>query len=106
MAPGAVPGGFLLCGNENFFKRGYKLSQTSGAGPGKVSGMKRRHFLSLATFAALPRVAHAADAVRIIEQDWNDSTRNRVVPVRIYLPAVENAAGKASVPLPLILFSH
>ena len=66
--------------------------------------MKRRHFLSLATFAALPRMAHAAEGVRIIEQDWNDSTRNRVVPVRIYLPGVENATGKASVPL--ILFSH
>ena len=68
--------------------------------------MKRRSFLSLNLLAALPRMAHAAEAVRIIEQDWNDSTRNRVVPVRIYLPAVENAAGKASVPLPVILFSH
>ena len=68
--------------------------------------MKRRTFLSLNLLAALPRVAHAADAVRIIEQDWNDSARNRVVPVRIYLPGVENAAGKTSVPLPLILFSH
>lgn len=44
------------------------------------------------------------DANRYTSQtfDWTDNARNRVVPVRLYLPAGERSAGK----LPLIIFSH
>ena len=64
--------------------------------------MKRRHFLiasSLAGVAMMRRVG-AADAVRVIEQDWADTSRGRTLPVRLYLPP--DTAG----PLPVLLFSH
>lgn len=63
--------------------------------------MKRRTLLSLGLFAPISRLARAAEAVRMVEQDWRDASRNRIVPVRIYGPA---AVAKGS--LPLILFSH
>jgi predicted dienelactone hydrolase len=43
---------------------------------------------------------HAAEAVRVIEQDWPDVARGRTVPVRIYEPV------EAKGPLPVLLFSH
>ena len=57
---------------------------------------------AVAVFTSLPRPAFAADAVRVVEQEWMDAARNRGVPVRFYLPD----GGNHSAPLPLILFSH
>jgi len=55
----------------------------------------------LAAMLAAPAVAHAApaDAVTTCDAAWRDDARDRVVPVRIRMPA---GTGKA----PVILFSH
>jgi dienelactone hydrolase len=51
-----------------------------------------------------------ADTIRAIDFDWQDSQRQRDVPVRLYLPKAvpEPAAqgGAAVKPVPLIVFSH
>ena len=46
--------------------------------------------------------APAPAAYRSLDWDWLDSTRQRRVPVRLYLP---EAAG-ADAPVPLVVFSH
>ena len=46
--------------------------------------------------------AEAAAAYSVQEFDWADASRNRVVPVRLYWPAIASA----SRPVPLIVFSH
>ena len=51
--------------------------------------------------ASRPVRAQVAE-IRTLDLDWTDTTRQRPVPVRLYLPA---QASKAS-PLPLVLFSH
>ena len=51
--------------------------------------------------AAAP-TADAAPAFSVQEFDWQDSRRNRAVPVRLYWPAVASAGR----PVPLIVFSH
>ena len=78
--------------------------------------MKRRHFLLSASActavcasalrvravgaATAATTATTATSVRVTEQDWQDTARNRAVPVRIYEPL--DAPGA----LPVILFSH
>lgn len=62
-----------------------------------------RLFLGLLVAAALG-AAHAQttprdNAVQVIDQDWSDSARGRVVPVRLRVPP-------GSGPFPVILFSH
>jgi predicted dienelactone hydrolase len=54
--------------------------------------------------AALPRQSRAAsaDLFETIDMDWVDATRQRPVPVRLYLPKLV-LAGK---PSPLLVFSH
>lgn len=44
----------------------------------------------------------AQEAISVQDFDWQDASRQRAVPVRLYLPAVSNA----SKPVPLIVFSH
>lgn len=51
------------------------------------------------------QVAHAESklaksAVQIKYMDWNDTKRNRVIPVKVYLPA------NLTAPLPVAIFSH
>jgi len=63
----------------------------------------RRLFLGL-LLAASAVSAHAQttprdNAVQVIDQDWNDSARSRVIPVRLRVPP-------GSGPFPVILFSH
>ncbi|WP_246119942.1 alpha/beta hydrolase family protein [Blastopirellula retiformator] len=55
--------------------------------------------LLLTTLLLAPTVAAAAPQVRQIDQEPKDASRDRVVPIRIYLPETEK-------PLPVILFSH
>jgi len=64
--------------------------------------MNRRHFLISSALACMAAMRHAgaADAVRVLEQEWHDPSRGRTLPVRLYLPA--DATG----PLPVLLFSH
>lgn len=45
----------------------------------------------------------ALDAVNTQTFDWQDTARNRAVPVRLYLPDVKANGAK---PVPLIVFSH
>jgi predicted dienelactone hydrolase len=62
--------------------------------------MQRRQFcLGLAAAAFPLKRASAAGEVRVIDQVWTDSARNREVPVRLRVPV--NPAGA-----PVILFSH
>ena len=83
--------------------------------------MRRRDFvltpLAFAGACASIRsaaAATAADLVQVSEQDWTDTRRKRVVPVRVYEPAQARDAptlppgSQAPVrrDLPLILFSH
>ncbi len=45
----------------------------------------------------------ATDAIQSIDFDWQDATRQRAVPVRLYLPANRS---KPTASVPLIVFSH
>ena len=56
--------------------------------------------LILILLAPLACAAQRCD-VKLIDQSWHDSVRNRDVPVRIYLPDRPDAAS-----LPIIVFSH
>ena len=48
-----------------------------------------------------------ADALTVQNFDWQDDSRNRSVPVRLYLPkAVAESETKSVKPVPLIVFSH
>jgi dienelactone hydrolase len=49
--------------------------------------------------------AEAVDHVSVQDFDWFDTSRNRAVPVRLYLPAAP-VNGAAAAPLPLVVFSH
>lgn len=44
----------------------------------------------------------------VLDLDWNDPSRQRAVPVRLYLPRATNAAGTVAAPqrAPLVVFSH
>lgn len=68
--------------------------------------MKRRHFLhagaALALASAWPLRAQEP-AFRAADLDWFDATRQRPVPVRLYLP---NPLPKAEQRAPLVVFSH
>jgi dienelactone hydrolase len=48
----------------------------------------------------LPYAASAVTSSNIVYQDWKDTQRNRVIPVKIYLPRTGNA------PFPVVIFSH
>ena len=51
----------------------------------------------------------SAEAIRSLDFDWLDASRQRAVPVRLYLPkAMSDAVGDGTVvkPVPLIVFSH
>jgi dienelactone hydrolase len=57
------------------------------------------------TLAAYPQRALAtstAPAFAVYDADWQDATRNRPVPVRLYQPLEASSAN----PVPLVLFSH
>jgi predicted dienelactone hydrolase len=57
------------------------------------------------TLAVYPQWAMAssdASAFTVHDLDWQDSTRNRPVPVRLYQPLGASSAN----PVPLVLFSH
>ena len=70
--------------------------------------MKRRSLARASLAAALLLAAswplHAADgaAWRVIDFEWQDETRQRLVPVRLYLPNGAQPARQA----PLVVFSH
>jgi dienelactone hydrolase len=66
--------------------------------------MRRRVLLvgALAAAALPPSQAQEAPAYRAIDFDWHDASRNRAVPVRLYLP---EGAGQAK-RVPLVVFSH
>ncbi len=57
----------------------------------------------LAPVAAPVFRSAAMDAIQAIDFDWQDSGRQRAVPVRLYLPA---NTGKSGAVVPLIVFSH
>lgn len=66
--------------------------------------MKRRACFALLLSAALAPAAWAeAEAgFTTLDFDWHDGTRQRPVPVRLYLPVQADAAR----PVPLVVFSH
>jgi pimeloyl-ACP methyl ester carboxylesterase len=53
--------------------------------------------------SVLPAPSTAQDAVNVQNFDWQDTARNRAVPVRLYLP---DEALSSTKPVPLIVFSH
>ena len=53
--------------------------------------------------SVLPAASLAQDAVNVQNFDWQDTVRNRAVPVRLYLP---DEALSSTKPVPLIVFSH
>ncbi|MDO8456682.1 MAG: hypothetical protein Q7T07_07205 [Burkholderiaceae bacterium] len=50
--------------------------------------------------------AGVVDSISVQDFDWQDASRRRAVPVRLYLPPVSTDAAAASTPVPLIVFSH
>jgi predicted dienelactone hydrolase len=71
----------------------------------------RRRCLALGAAAmvasALPLRARAAEpgGFEALDLDWADASRQRAVPVRLYLPNSGNATN-AQAPVPLMVFSH
>jgi len=63
-------------------------------------GMRFRFLLIL--LLGLTSFATAGEAVRTSLEDWKDADRNRVVPVKIYVPSVI----KSDASTPVVLFSH
>ena len=65
--------------------------------------LRRREWLrgaaALAAASAWPLRAADADAFETLDLDWADARRQRLVPVRLYLP-------QAGEPVPLVVFSH
>ena len=79
-----------------------KTLRTSPASPAR-----RRLLLAALAVALLPGAAGAdvatdEDRYRVLEFDWQDTARERAVPVRLYLP---RSASRAQ-PVPLVVFSH
>jgi len=68
-----------------------------------ISGrLSRRTLLAALALSALPLRADDAPPYRVVDLDWRDRSRDRAVPVRLYLP---KAASPAQ-PVPLVVFSH
>lgn len=63
----------------------------------------RRYYTALSLLPLLTALAAAAEPfqVKVIDELWHDTTRNRDVPVRIYQPVLPNPE-----PMPIIIFSH
>ncbi len=71
-----------------------------------LAGAARAQAPGLAEPLAAPTAdAEAAERVSVLDFDWFDSSRQRAVPVRLYLPA-EPLNGATAAPLPLVVFSH
>ena len=66
--------------------------------PMPVTGAQPGAAASIMAAAATP----ASDGYRALDLTWNDSGRQREIPVRLYWP---DAASKAA-PVPLVVFSH
>ncbi len=68
--------------------------------------MQRRRWLlaaaGTALLAASARLRADEPAFAVFDLDWSDSTRQRAVPARLYLPRAASAAQ----PAPLVVFSH
>ena len=79
-----------------------------GAGPSTAQPVAAASASASASAASAALAASAASAdspapaFTVQEFDWQDSSRNRAVPVRLYWPAVASAGR----PVPLIVFSH
>lgn len=67
---------------------------------------RRRVCAGLLAVAAAPMARAGADGPlpthRVVDLDWIDPARNRLVPVRLYVPHTSAAAA----PFPLVVFSH
>jgi dienelactone hydrolase len=68
----------------------------------KAHCLSRRALLALLALSALPLKADDAPPYRTLDFDWRDSSRDRPVPVRLYLPGAASPAQ----PVPLVVFSH
>ena len=55
--------------------------------------------MRVACFVLLTLTAHAFASSKPLDLDWKDATRDRVVPVRVYLPTDAK-------PAPVVIFSH
>jgi predicted dienelactone hydrolase len=69
--------------------------------------LQRRLFLrsaaALAAMGAWPLCAREPAAFDTLDLDWADASRQRAVPVRLYLPSVPQRAAQR---VPLVVFSH
>src|SRR5262245_11487669 len=82
-----------------------RLATRSAAAP--IDLARRRllagMLLSGAALATWPKFGRAAPAgFELVDFEWIDTTRNRLVPARLYWPE-QPAAGNA---MPLVVFSH
>ncbi len=68
----------------------------------KPGCLSRRALLALLALSTLPIRADEGPAYRVLDFDWRDASRERPVPVRLYLPAAASPAW----PVPLVVFSH
>jgi dienelactone hydrolase len=64
--------------------------------------LSRRALLALLALSALPVRAEGTRPYQVIDLDWHDRSRDRAVPVRLYLPE----GAQALQPVPLVVFSH
>jgi dienelactone hydrolase len=70
--------------------------------PCRLSRRALLALLSMPTLAALPLRAEDAPPYRTLDFDWRDPSRDRPVPVRLYLPAAATPDQR----VPLVVFSH
>jgi len=91
---------------------------TGGAGSHAAPKADGSVALGVAPLARATTIARAGDApaadgaealappVRSLDREWLDATRDRIVPVRLYLPDTDADATASSARLSLVVFSH
>lgn len=97
-------------------RRAYKTAWNSIVGVTLTAGallMLSMHCIAAPTpeplKSAVTDAVLAAEAVSVQNFDWQDVTRNRAVPVRLYMPdtaVLDSKEAKGVKPVPLIVFSH
>lgn len=81
---------------------GWQSHARSAQGTEAVEAATAASAAASSATAASPLTAASAPAAEVLDLDWQDDSRQRPVPVRLYWPA-QAQAGQA---VPLVLFSH
>ena len=82
------------------------VDRSAAIGPPRATPSAAPAAATATATATLPEPDATAAPVRSLDFEWRDALRDRVVPVRLYLPDTGAATPAAPAPLPLVVFSH